>query len=869
MSNNGKLVLLFFFYYSECSIGGIPVTESPVNVRKLLQLSTNHEDPQLLQFLWNGFTHGFDIGFSGAITPGSSKNLQSARLHHEEVTEAINKEVSRGHTLGPFKSSPFDNLHISPLGAVPKKDGTYRLILDLSSPKGESINDGINKEDYSVSYSSFDNAVDMVRSLGVGAYMAKIDIKYAFRLCPVRVADFPLLGMFWQGGFYIDTRLPFGSRSSPFIFNQLASLLCWLIITVCGIVFVLHYLDDFILAARDSPTCSRFMSTVLSLFSYVGVPIAEDKLIGPSTCLTYLGIEIDSICQVIRLPIEKIRELRTTLVDFMGKRRCKKRQLLSLIGKLSFAAKVIKPGRLFLRHLINLSTSVDNLNYFIPLNKDTRDDLAWWLEALNQSNGVAYFQAPFKSSDELHLFTDASKTLGAGGVFGHAWFSVEWPPHLAGLDDINVKELYAIVIAFDLWGEYFTNQQIRFFSDNATICGLWRTHSVRSTNILKLLRHLFFKALSINCNIILTHIPGKFNVIADRCSRLQVLDLSSQGIPRDGPISNNGSSVNLAHLRSVAQYFIDHSLAPGTNAQYSRMYRDYKLFCYHSKLRYVPVSQEVLLLYCSYLSRRMGYKCIKSYLSGIRFNFIIRNRIFDLSNMHKLYYMLRGIRRVQGSSHSRPARSPISTTHLVLIHNLLYSGSYSVYERRLYWSASTLAFFGLLRVSEYSCPTIRTFSSEVNLLFSDISIRQFYISVLIKASKSDPFRKSCTLTIGPTYDLFCPVIAMRRFMCCRIKFGGPLYTFADGSYLTRQHMASLIKKACNDIHLNTHSFRIGGATALSIAGYSDAQIKIIGRWNSDCFVKYLRLDYKFCVLYPLNMAKVKVGSSRWDPDVSK
>ena len=103
-----------------------------------------------------------------------------------------------------------------------KKDSTYRIILDLSSPKGQAVNDGIDQADYSVRYSSFDEAVDLVRFLGPGSTMAKIDIKHAFRLCPVRQQDYQLLGMCWNGKYYIDTRLPFGSRSSPFIFNSFA-----------------------------------------------------------------------------------------------------------------------------------------------------------------------------------------------------------------------------------------------------------------------------------------------------------------------------------------------------------------------------------------------------------------------------------------------------------------------------------------------------------------------------------------------------------------------------------------------------------------------------------------------------------------------
>ena len=137
-------------------------------------------DHSLVNFLLNGFTQGFDIGYRGPITTGFRRNLLSARTHHREVSAALAKEVSRGHIAGPFEASPFPVLHGSPLGAVEKHDTSYRIILDVSSPHGESVNDGIDQLEYSVWYQIFDDAVDLVCALGVGTSMVKVDIKHAF-----------------------------------------------------------------------------------------------------------------------------------------------------------------------------------------------------------------------------------------------------------------------------------------------------------------------------------------------------------------------------------------------------------------------------------------------------------------------------------------------------------------------------------------------------------------------------------------------------------------------------------------------------------------------------------------------------------------
>ena len=178
-------------------------------------------------------------------------NLLSARNSAAKVTVAINKEVERKHTSGPFSTPPFLDTHCSPVGSAPKPDGSVRLILDLSSPRGDAVNEHINQEDFACSYSNFDDAVNIVRKLGRGAWLAKADIKHAFRLCPVRQEQWHLLCYSWHGKYYVDTRLPFGSRSSPYIFNAFADLLAWVLVHVAGIPFLIHYLDDFFFANKD------------------------------------------------------------------------------------------------------------------------------------------------------------------------------------------------------------------------------------------------------------------------------------------------------------------------------------------------------------------------------------------------------------------------------------------------------------------------------------------------------------------------------------------------------------------------------------------------------------------------------------------
>ena len=334
MRNHNLLIDNFF---------SLPATPtSPVNIEKLKKELSGYPDPELADYLIQGFTYGFYIGYPCKRFPLWSKNLHSALSNASAVTEAISKELSRGHVAGPFRQTPYEKLACSPLGAVPKKDGSYRLIIDLSSPPGRSINDGVLKNDHSVVFSRFDDAVTMVQHLGKGAIMAKIDIKHAFRICPVRPEDYECLGTFWEGLYFVELRLPFGLRSSVFIFNTFADALQWILKNKHLIVELIHYLNDFFTAGEaDSPQCAANIEVVKKVFHQLGVPLAKEKLEGPTTEIMYLGIEIDSVRREIRLLAEKCNELSCLLDGWAGKKKCTKRELLSLIGKLAFASKVV------------------------------------------------------------------------------------------------------------------------------------------------------------------------------------------------------------------------------------------------------------------------------------------------------------------------------------------------------------------------------------------------------------------------------------------------------------------------------------------------------------------------------------------------
>ena len=179
--------------------------------------------------LVRGFHVGFDVGYDGPHRVTRCANLKSALELPHIIDNKIKKELTLQRIAGPFASPPFPNLHISPLGVVPKKQhGSYRLIHHLSHPTGSSINDNIPQELCTVQYQTVENAIAHIRALGQGCFMAKTDIAEAFRIIPILPAQYQLFGLCWRDQYYYDKCLTMGCSSSCQSFECLSSALQWI-----------------------------------------------------------------------------------------------------------------------------------------------------------------------------------------------------------------------------------------------------------------------------------------------------------------------------------------------------------------------------------------------------------------------------------------------------------------------------------------------------------------------------------------------------------------------------------------------------------------------------------------------------------------
>lgn len=150
--------------------------------------------------------------------------------------------------------------------------------------------------------------------------------------------------------YYIDTCLPFGLRSAPFLFNQVFMAIHWILQHQYHVCYLLHYLDNFFTAGSpDSEECPNN----LDLCGHINAPVKSSKIEDPSTHLSFLSIIIDTTKMQASISEDRKQELLSLLLSFTSHHKCTKQQLLSLTGKLSFACKVIPAGKMVNRHKLH------------------------------------------------------------------------------------------------------------------------------------------------------------------------------------------------------------------------------------------------------------------------------------------------------------------------------------------------------------------------------------------------------------------------------------------------------------------------------------------------------------------------------------
>ena len=180
---------------------------------------------------------------------------------------------------------------------------------------------------------------------------------------------------------------------------------------------------------------------------------------------------------------------------------CTRLELESLIGLLQHACSVIRPGRSFLRRLIDLLRSPHRPYYHIRLNRQSRADIQWWRVFACHWNGIALFPPPFKPGFEVT--SNASGHRGCSAWSGPDWLQFQWPKE-AKDRHITFKELVAIFLACAVWGDGWAGSRVTCRCDNQAVVQIISSCSCRDQSLMHLLRCLFFMEAQLQFELIST-----------------------------------------------------------------------------------------------------------------------------------------------------------------------------------------------------------------------------------------------------------------------------------------------------------------------------------------------------------------------------
>ena len=243
----------------------------------------------------------------------------------------------------------------------------------------------------------------MIQDLGQGCLLGKSDVRRAFRILPVSLSEIDQLGFMFDGMFYVDKAMPFGCSISCQTWELFATFLefCVRRASPCG--SLLHYLDDFLFGGKkDTNDCTFIMSVFMDKMQLLGVPIASDKTEGPTTKLSFLGLELDSEEMTIRIPMGKIEEIRQKIVSMLARKKCTLREMQSLIGSLNFACRAVVPGRPFCRRLINAICGLTKPHHHLNITLAMKEDLQLWLNFFTE---LAYLYFMTVTGFQMRMFS--------------------------------------------------------------------------------------------------------------------------------------------------------------------------------------------------------------------------------------------------------------------------------------------------------------------------------------------------------------------------------------------------------------------------------------------------------------------------------
>ena len=480
--------------------------------------------PSELDEIRSHIEHGVSLHFDecGPPPPKQLLNSPSVYQHIATVRARLAEYIEWGAIVElPHTATAPDN--IQPLLVIIKPGKKARLCVDLS----RNMNDALHYVPF-----RYSTVTDAVRLSFPRCWYAKLDLSNCFLSFPLHPMARPYLRFQLDDRYYQFDRMPFGLASAPRICTQLLSVVAHEL-TLRGVTFV-RYLDDFLFIAADHHTCAHMLSTALRVFTAYGLVVNPDKTEHPTQCITFLGIVLDSIQCILSVSQERCEELLQLMSEYKHTVTCSGHSLLSLIGKLSFAAQVMPGARPFMRRLLD-AVSGHRGHKLVRLPPSFQIDLRFWESRMLHWNrrskwvtGAPWILVSDASLEGFgfhcwsipsHINIDSVPRHLIPGAGHYGYWSKCHTEYTDSHRKIGWCEMFSALFALLTYASLMHDQSVILVLDNKSDVDIINRQATRSTRIALLLRAMFDICYQHNISISARHLPGVDNVLADFLSR--------------------------------------------------------------------------------------------------------------------------------------------------------------------------------------------------------------------------------------------------------------------------------------------------------------------------------------------------------------
>ncbi|KAI3244694.1 hypothetical protein CBS147309_9556 [Penicillium roqueforti] len=598
------------------------------------------------------------------------------------------------------------------------------------------------------------------------------------------------------------------------------------------------------------------------------------------TCVTVLGIQIDSIAMEARLPPDKLCRATLDAAAALNAASLSLRQIERLTGSLAFCSRVVRLGRTRLQSLYTFQAAFPHgRSARRRISYEVRDDLEWWRDSLSLFNGVLLIDSCRRSI--THLYTDASNTGQGLFFFSSKSISDCWLAHchqlhpsnaasLALAQDahahqvahahINTTEVDAILQGFLLFSHRWLHHTLVIHTDSSTAyTGLSKGFLHGPPNVP--LKSLHILAAARDIQIVPHWLPSGENTLADALSR-------PLGVEPPAWFSSRAPQLNAGHLKLLWS-----GLSANTRSVYHSVQRNYEKHCALQNLSAWPASKQSLTSWLT--SRLLGnsnQKAVKpdtaladlAALRAYHIDNFLEDRLFDNKHFRRL---IDGARRLNPITKVR-VRKPISrdtitklSAGLATLPSQSLEMTANLLDDLNFATACRVAFAGFLRLGEFTYKTedlgTRPTFLAIKLTRSDVRFSSSldHVQLTLKRSKTDRCHEGAQIILAKTGDGACPVDALQRLLLLDPKTpDAPLFSFHRRPFNRNNFLSTLSTKLrALGIHADGysgHSFRKGAAQHAHDSGILDDQIQVLGRWTSEAFRVYFTTNTS--ALYKLN-----------------